>query len=118
LDLGSLCGALVANVIANDGDIVSAHALFLFDSALQTKDDDVIGRVASSLSLVTPPTPDTQHPTPEVPVYSFARDYGACLKAHAIAKRLRTRFPDADFDRMLTAMHRNREKSSEEMTFA
>src|SRR5438270_431324 len=49
---------------------------------------------------------------------AFTRDYGACLKAHAIAKRLRPRFANADFDGMLVAMHRNLEKSSEEMTFA
>jgi len=110
--------SLVANVIANDGDIVSAHALFLFDAALQTNDDAVIARVSAHLNTVKAPTPDTRHPTPELTVYPFARDYGACLKAHAIAKRLRSRFPNADFDGMLAAMHRNREKSSEEMTFA
>jgi hypothetical protein len=117
-DIESLCSALVANVIANDGDIVSAHTLFLFDAALQTNDDAVIARVAEHLSDVTPPTPHTRHPTPEIAIYPFARDYGACLKAHAIAKRLRPRFPNADFGGMLAAMHRNREKSSEEMTFA
>ncbi|MEA2342116.1 MAG: hypothetical protein QOF63_285 [Thermoanaerobaculia bacterium] len=110
--------SLVANVVANDGDIVSAHALFLFDAALQTNDDAVIARVANHLSAINSPTPDTRHPAPEVSVYPFARDYGACLKAHAIAKRLRPRFPNADFDGMLAAMHRNLEKSSEEMTFA
>jgi hypothetical protein len=118
-DLDSLCSALVANVIANDGDIVSAHATFLFDAALQTNDDAVIARVADYLSNVKEsPKPGTRQPTPEIPVYPFARDYGACLKAHAIAKRLRPRFANADFDGMLAAMHRNREKSSEEMTFA
>ncbi|HEV7572458.1 MAG TPA: hypothetical protein VGQ21_13245 [Thermoanaerobaculia bacterium] len=110
--------SLVANVIATDGDIVSAHALFLFDAALQTNDDAVLARVADHLADINSPTPDTRHPTPAVPVYPFARDYGACLKAHAIAKRLRPRFPNADFDSMLAAMHRNLEKSSEEMTFA
>ena len=118
LDLDSLCYALVSNVVASDGDLVSAHALFLFDAALQTNDDAVIARVASHLSGINSPTPDTPHPTPEVPIYPFARDYGACLKAHAIAKRLRPRFPNADFDGMLAAMHRNLENSSEEMTFA
>ncbi|MEA2329655.1 MAG: hypothetical protein QOE68_4614 [Thermoanaerobaculia bacterium] len=110
--------ALVANIIANDGEIVSAHALFLFDAALQTNDDAVIARVTNYLSDVKHTTPDTRQPTPKLSIYSFARDYGACLKAHAIAKRLRPRFPNADFDGMLAAMHRNREKSSEEMTFA
>ena len=118
IDLDSLCSALAANVIANDGDIVSAHAMFLFDAALQTNDDAVIARVVSHLSEMNSPTADSRQPTPDVTVYHFARDYGACLKAHAIAKRLRSRFPNADFDGMLAAMHRNREKSSEEMTFA
>src|SRR3954447_24136782 len=113
-DLDSLCVALVGNVI----DIVSAHALFLFDAALQTNDDAVIARVANHLSGINSPTPDTRHATPEILVYSFARDYGACLKAHAIAKRLRPRFPNADFDGMLAAMYGNLETSSEEMTFA
>jgi hypothetical protein len=117
-EMDSLCDALVANVIANDGDIVSAHAMFLFDAALQTKDDAVIVRVAGYLSNVNgSPAHDTQF-APAVPVYAFGRDYGACIKAHAIAKRLRPRFPDADFDGVLAAMHRNLERSSEEMTFA
>ena len=118
VDLDSLCVALAANVIANDGDIVSAHAIFLFDVALQTNDDAVIARVANHLCEINAPTPDTQQPAPKLSVYPFARDYGACLKAQAIAKRLRARFPNADFGGMLAAMHRNLEKSSEEMTFA
>jgi len=118
VELDSLCVALIANVIANDGDIVSAHALFLFDAALRTNDDAVIARVAEHLSDVKPSTPVISPPTPAVLVYPFARDYGACLKAHAVAKRLRPRFPNADFDGMLAAMHRNRQKPSEELTFA
>src|SRR5436305_2021981 len=51
-DLHAFCAALAANVVANDGDIVSAHAIFLFDAALQTKDDAVIARVAGYLSNV------------------------------------------------------------------
>jgi hypothetical protein len=118
-DLESLCSALVANVIANDGDIVSAHAMFLFDAALQTNNDAVIARVADHLSnLGSDSQPHRQEGLCHIPVYSFARDYGACLKAHAIAKRLRPRFANADFDGMLAAMYRNLERSSEEMTFA
>src|SRR3954453_14615044 len=55
-DIDSLCVALVGNVI----DIVSAHALFLFDAALQTNDDAVIARVANHLSGINSPTPDTR----------------------------------------------------------
>ena len=120
-DSESLCRALIANVISNEGDIVSAHAMSLVDAALQTNDEAVIARVADHLSDPNhAPTPDTRHPTPEVPVYPFARDYGSCLKAHAVAKRLRSRFPNADFDGMLAAVHHNLETapSLEGMTFA
>src|SRR4051794_1098507 len=68
------CAALVANIIANDGEIVSAHALFLLDAALQTKNDTVIARVANHLCAIESPTPDSRQPTPIVPIYSFARD--------------------------------------------
>ncbi|MEA2338661.1 MAG: hypothetical protein QOE82_2668, partial [Thermoanaerobaculia bacterium] len=51
-DLDALCSSLVANVILNDGDIVSAHAMFLFDTALQTNDKAVIARVAGYLSEI------------------------------------------------------------------
>ena len=120
-DLEKLCGVVIDNMIANEGDIISAHAMFLFDAALQTGDDAVIRRVCNHLSYIDPPTtPHTPHPRPEVPVYSFARDYGACLKAHAVAKRLRPRFPSVDFDSMLAAAHQNLDTapSFEEMTFA
>jgi hypothetical protein len=122
-DLDSLCSALVSDVIANEGEIISAHALFLFDAALQTEDANVIRRVAAHLSETSErpasaPTPHSPHPTPQS--YKFARDYGAYLKAHAVAKRLRPRFPNADFDGVLAAVHRNLETapSLEGMTFA
>ncbi|HEX3071327.1 MAG TPA: hypothetical protein VHX14_22375 [Thermoanaerobaculia bacterium] len=120
-DLESLCRALVANVVAEGGEIISAHALFLFDAALQTEDANVIRRVASHLSNIDgvsafDPAPHAPHPTS----YTFASDYGACLKAHAVAKRLRTRFPNADLDGMLAAVHRNLDAAPpfEEMAFA
>src|SRR5216684_851344 len=120
-DLNSLCVALVANVIANGGGIVSAHELFLFDAALQTNDDSVIDRVVAHLSIVSPAqTPDPRPPAPETPIYRLARDYGACLKAHAVANRLHSRFPAARFDEMLTAVHHNLDTapSFEGMSFA
>jgi len=120
-DLESLCAALVSKIIANGGDIISTHTIFLFDAALQTGDELVIARVAEQLSHIEPaksPTTDARRPAPEP--YSFARDYGSCLKAHAVAKRLRPRFPNVDFDPMLVAVQHNLETapSSEEMTFA
>jgi hypothetical protein len=119
VDLDALCAALVGNMIANDGDLVSAHAMFLFDAALQTEDDEVIARVASHLSDIKSEASSVQK-VPALTVYRFARDYGACLKAHAIALRLRPRFRAVPFDAMLAAAHRNLENSPsfEEMTFA
>jgi hypothetical protein len=120
-DLNALCATLVTNVIVNDGEIISAHALFLFDAALQTEDENVIRRIATHLSetnhgTASAPTPHSPPPTP----YRFSRDYGAYLKAHTVAKRLRPRFPNADFDGMLAAVHHNLETapSLEGMTFA
>src|SRR5207302_2767820 len=55
VDLDSLCAGLAANVIANDGNIVSAHAIFLFDVALQTNDDAVIARVGNHLRGMNAP---------------------------------------------------------------
>ena len=120
-DLDSLCAALVGSMIANGGDIVSAHAIFLFDSALQTGDESVIARVVNHLSDIDARSTPTPHPPPPTPpIYPFARDYGACFKAHAVAKRLRTRFPNVDFDGMLIAAHHNLDTAptSEGMAFA
>jgi len=120
-DLESLCTSLVTNIVANGGDIVSAHELFLFDAALQTADDAVIRRVCDHLGDRNPaPTPDRRLPAPEIPIYRFARDYGACLKAHAVANRLHSRFPNAHFGDMLAAVHHNLDTapSFEGMSFA
>jgi hypothetical protein len=121
VDIENLCRDLIDNVIASDGDIISAHALFLFDAALQTGDDAVINRANAHLSSInSAATPDTRRPAPQPTPYTFARDYGACLKAHAVAKRLRTRFPNVDFDGMLAAVRRNLDAAPpfEEMAFA
>ncbi|HXA17498.1 MAG TPA: hypothetical protein VN380_10930 [Thermoanaerobaculia bacterium] len=120
-DLESLCASLVTNIVADGGDIVSAHELFLFDAALQTGDDTVIRRVCDHLRDINPtPTPDRRLPASEPPVYRFARDYGACLKAHAVANRLHSRFPNVDFGDMLAAVHQSLDTapSFEGMSFA
>jgi hypothetical protein len=121
VDLDSVCRVVINNVIANRGDIISAHGLFLFDAALQTDNDQVIRRVCQHLSDLTPaPTPDSRLPTPETPIYPFAKDYASCFKSHAVANRLRARFPNADFDGMLAAVHHNLDTapSFEGMAFA
>lgn len=125
VDLRTLCRALVSRIAANDGEIIAVHALFLFDAALQTGNDMVIRRVATDLSVslevAVAAVPAAPHVPPPAPAaYRFARDYGSCLKAHAVAKRLRPRFPDVDFDGMLAAVHRNLQNAPavEEMMFA
>src|SRR5216684_6461997 len=52
-DVDFVCRAVINDVIANGGDVISAHALFLFDAALQTADDAVIRRVCNHLSDLT-----------------------------------------------------------------
>lgn len=121
-DVNLLCEALVGSVIASGGDIECAHALFLFDAALQTNDDSVMNRVSGHLSKVSAvaTTANPRPPVPEIPIYPLARDLGACLKAHAVANRLRPLFPNADFDGMLAAVHHNLDTapSFEGMSFA
>ncbi len=120
-DSESLCRRLAANVAANGGDLDSAHALFLFDAAEQTCLESVIERVSAHLSSVEAVSPeDADAASQSPPVYDFARDYGACLKGHAAARRLHSRFPSLDFNPMLAALHQNLEASpeGEEMTFA
>ena len=124
LDSETLLGQLVDNMIACDGDIVSAHAIFLLDAALQSGENLVIRRVRDYLTSISgAPTPSSQ-PAAEgrgaPPVYTLARDYGALLKAHAVTKRLRLRFPSVNFDAMLAAAAYNLEHapSFEEFSFA
>ena len=54
------------------------------------------------------------------PIYRFARDYGALLEMHAVAKRLRAFFPGLKTDRMLAAAQYNLDHapSFEEFSFA
>lgn len=82
---------LVDNMVASGGDIVSAHAVFLLDAALETKDEQVIRRVRDYLTssvedsgppLSGQPGAAVLHP------YRLARDYGAYLKSFAVTRRL------------------------------
>ncbi len=91
LDGQSLRTRLIDNMLANGGDIISAHALFLFDAALQSKDAEVIRRVSDYLSgapLTSAACAGEVAGAPPLPVYRLARDYGAYLKSFAVARRL------------------------------
>ncbi len=77
---------LIQNMVANRGDIVSAHALFLYDAAEQTGDADVMRRVRDYLgSTGTPAGTDksVRATSLRFQPYRLARDYGAFLKAFA-----------------------------------
>jgi len=97
---GQALDALIARCIAEKGSIESAHGVFLFDALC---DDGPEG--------MTGPVP---------PIYPLARDYGQCLKAHAVAKRLRARYPAARIDEFVAAVRSNLDSGPtyEEWNFA
>lgn len=76
---------VIERMIANNGDIESAHAVFLYDAALQTADAEIVERVGG------PPRPFAARAVVDVgtpPIYRLARDCGAYLKSFVVAKRL------------------------------
>jgi len=91
LDVDTLLARLVDDVACEQGSMVSAHAVFLLDAALQTGDEQVIRRVRDYLTTMTNPlSPCEVAPSSaEIPIYRFARDCGAAFKARAVAKRLK-----------------------------
>lgn len=94
---------LIARCMAEKGSLESAHAIFLFDAALGAGEG-----------------PAPEHGNEAPPVYRLGRDLGAALKAHAVGKRLRARFPQADVDGFIAAVHHNLEHgpSLEDWSFA
>jgi hypothetical protein len=119
---------LIDHVVREQGSIVSAHAVFLLDAALEAgslaKDDLLTRRVRDYLTVYTDECAGGDGLAGEapstIPVYRLARDYGECLKAFAVAKRLRSRFPAARVDRLVAAACYNLEhgQSFEEWSFA
>lgn len=122
LDAEALFARLIDAMIANEGDIVSAHRIFLLDAALQTEDEDVIRRARDYLTN----TSEAAVPVasgrlkPVLHPYSLARDYGAYLKTHAVATRLEKQFPDLNTGAMVAAAAYNLEHASsfEDLPFA
>ncbi|HEX6176762.1 MAG TPA: hypothetical protein VF057_00275 [Thermoanaerobaculia bacterium] len=108
--------SLLDSLIANTNDVETAHGVFLFDAAVER---NVLDRVAGVLSVAPAPSPALKASTHLQP-YRLARDLGATLKAHAVVKRLKPKFPNVDFDRFLSAVHHNLEygPSLEEWSFA
>jgi hypothetical protein len=81
---------LVDNMVANRGDVESAHAVFLYDAALQRglekRVGDYLASTASLSHLGGRGWPEG--PGEGLPIYPYAKDLGAYLKAHSVAKRL------------------------------
>ncbi len=72
-------GDVIANMIANRGDIESAHAVFHYDAALQA---------GLPLTLHPLPARGERDRVRGLPIYRLARDYGAYLKSFAVARRM------------------------------
>jgi len=123
LDSETLFARLIDNFVASGGDIVDAHALFLLDAALDTA---VSRRVrdyltTSSSDGVLPRNSEELRGTrgTGLRAYKLAKDYAECLKVHALAQRLKSRFPKLPLNAMLAAAHDNLERSHfDEMSFA
>lgn len=124
VDVEPLFARLIDTMIANDGDIVTAHSIFLLDAALQTGQEDVIGRVARHLTRGEGTPVDVTRTdkiaSPPLRPYDFAKDCGALLKCHAIAERRRAQFPSLDFDGMIAVAQHNLDHSEslEDFPFA
>lgn len=77
---------VIERMLANRGDVESAHAVFVYDAALETGDQEIVKRVAGSrLPVASEGEPVTGN---RQPIYRLARDYGAYLKSCVVAKRL------------------------------
>jgi hypothetical protein len=96
-----LLDRLIARCVEEKGSIESAHAVFHFAASTSGMPVD--------LRPGRPPA-----------IYRLARDYGQCLKAHAVAKRLRGAFPRAKLDEFVAACEHNLAQgpSFEEWSFA
>ena len=97
-----LLDALIAKCVKERGSIESAHEVFHFAAAA--------GGLAAAGDRIRP----------NVPIYKLGRDYGQALKAHAVARRLAAKFPDADLDAFVAACEENLASapSFEEWSFA
>lgn len=114
---------LASRLVNAEGDIESAHAVFLLDAAIECGHEDVLRRVRDYLTTNgAPPSagvvretpaeagaPFTGAPFAGPPIYPLAHDCAATLKAYAVAKRWRARVPSIDVDHFLAAVNDNRE---------
>jgi hypothetical protein len=74
-------------MVADGGDIESAHAVFLYDAALETGQEKRAGDyLASQRPSVLSRGAQRLDDAP-LPIYPYAKDCAAYLKAHAVARR-------------------------------
>jgi len=128
IDAAELLNGLIRCCVDGQGSIERAHAVFLFDSAVQaleiTRESMIYDRAAAHLADArggkTPSSVRTGEGACPPPVYAFGRDYAQYLKACAVAKRLRSRFPDAPVGAFVAAAKYNLDHapSFEEWSFA
>jgi hypothetical protein len=106
---------LADNMVARDGDLESAHAVFLFDAARETGQEKRVSDYLASVAAAAPAAgraAEAIEPA-QIPIYRYARDCGEYLKSHAAAKRL-------GIDRIIAAAWKNLEHgpSLEAFSFA
>jgi hypothetical protein len=86
---GDLDRRLIDNVIAEEGDLEAAHALFLLEAA---RGKEIEPRVRDYLTQATQPSaPRPLPPAPLPPVYNLARDYAQYLKICALTNDAQVR---------------------------
>lgn len=84
--------SLLTRCIADRGSIDTAHAVFLYDAGREANVLDRLprfeGGAPAASAAVPSPSAAEAAAAPQIRPYRLSRDYGAYLKAHAVAKRL------------------------------
>lgn len=122
---------LIERLVLEKGSTLPFHSIALLDSAFAAAeiggDESVLHTVQGTLELglrAKGSDAEEQSSSPiEVRpfgVYKLARDYGQCLKAFAITRRLQRRFPNVDCEPIIAASQHNLRHgpSFEEWSFA
>jgi len=110
---------LVANLVAARGSLEAAHAIHLFDSALEAErlgaSAEAVARALGAVSIQGDGVASEGEVLCQtrLPIYSYARDLAAYLEAFAIAKRIEMRFGAAVAHRIRAAACQNLEHGDE-----
>lgn len=126
----SIVTETIDRVAGRGGDPESFHDLALLDAALEAAElgapDAVVQRavLVAAARARSRPEPAERVELDErgagpVPIYPLARDWGALLKAYAIAGRMERRFPSTPGSRLIAAAEYNlRTSSFDQWSFA